>query len=258
VSRNIDIQRIDPHPHNANVMSADAMKKLARHIQRTRRYEALVVRPRGGTDDEPRYQVLNGHHRLEVLRRLGHQRVRCEVWDVDDREALLLLATLNRLEGRDDPSRRAALLARLAGQDNSAADLAKLARLLPENRAALERAIALAREPLPVPVAPGDAPRVFAPMTFFLTDDENRTVGHALRVAAREVAAGSATGKGSKADAPTEALGGANDNALQEPRRGRRRAAALVTLAERFIAGAPAGRSRAIGEEDNDHGMRLS
>ena len=38
----------------------------------------------------------------EALRRLGRASARCEVWAVDDDEAMLLLATLNRLQGRDD------------------------------------------------------------------------------------------------------------------------------------------------------------
>jgi len=237
MSCDIDIDRIEPHPQNANVMSPEAMKTLARHIARTKRYEPLVVRPHGGTDDDPRYQVLNGHHRLEVLRHLGHERVRCEVWDVDDGEALLLLATLNRLEGRDDPSRRAALLARLAGDGRSAADLAKLARLLPENRAALERALALAREPLPMPASADEMLRVFAPMTFFLTDDEQRTVSRALRLAARAETDGDAS---------------------EEPRRGRRRAAALVAMAERFLAPASGATGGAVSEEEHDDGMHVS
>ena len=210
MSQSIPIDRLEPHPANANVMSADALGTLRRHVERSGRYEPLVVRLLGGEEGCRRYQVLNGHHRLEVLKRLGHAAARCEVWDVDDREAMLLLATLNRLEGRDDPVRRAALLAALAdGQE--AGEVSKLARLLPESRAALDRALALAREPLPLPADPGRSAAAFSPVTFFLTADELGTVNGALRLAGRA---------------------GAGDG----PARGRTRAAALVALAEHFVA----------------------
>ncbi len=66
-----------------------------------------------------------------MLRELGHTEARCDVWDVDDREAKLLLATLNRLEGQDLPIRRAQLLHELLGEW-SAPDLGGL---LPETEA---------------------------------------------------------------------------------------------------------------------------
>ena len=94
--RNVPLDDLVPHPLNSNVMSEDLREKLKAHIKRTRRYPFLVVRPFG-----EKYQVLDGHHRVAILRDLGHTEARCDVWDVDDREAKLLLATLNRLEGQD-------------------------------------------------------------------------------------------------------------------------------------------------------------
>src|SRR5882672_5731216 len=83
------------HPLNSNAMSEDLQAKLRAHIKRTGRYPFLVVRQH---PDEPgKYQVLDGHHRVAILRDLGHTQARCDVWDVNDREARLLLATLNRL-----------------------------------------------------------------------------------------------------------------------------------------------------------------
>jgi ParB-like chromosome segregation protein Spo0J len=212
MSRDIPIDHIAPHPQNANAMSSGALAKLERHIRTSGRYEPLVVRPIGGSSRRPDYQVLNGHHRLQVLRRLGHETARCEVWEVDDHEALMLLATLNRLEGRDDPGRRAALLAALV--DGAAGDrLRELRRLLPENRAALEKALRLAREPLPKPAAPETGPPPFAPMTFFLTGDETATVGRALKRASRTAASGSG-----------------------DPPVGRARAASLAAVAKAYLA----------------------
>jgi ParB-like chromosome segregation protein Spo0J len=127
--RNVPLDDLVPHPLNSNVMSEDLREKLKAHIKRTGRYPFLVVRPFG-----EKYQVLDGHHRVAVLRDLGHTEARCDVWDVDDREAKLLLATLNRLEGQDQPIRRAQLIHELLGEMG----MEDLAGLLPESDRQLE------------------------------------------------------------------------------------------------------------------------
>jgi ParB-like chromosome segregation protein Spo0J len=194
---------LEPHPENSNRMPPRLLEKLKAHIQRTGLYEPLVVRPLecgvngDGTSStaepsagEPaisnppsRYQILNGHHRAEVLRLLGHTHARCDVWEVDDAEARLLLATLNRLEGRDDSAARARLVARLA-EGRSAEELS---RLLPEPADAVERLLALAKPP-PAPLAPDEVEVPARPMTFFLTDEQHEAVSEALREAAAPAA----------------------------------------------------------------------
>ena len=122
----VPIEDLVPHPLNSNVLAEDLREKLKTHIRRTGRYPFLVVRPH--PDQPGRFQVLDGHHRLSILRELGHSEARCDVWAVDDREARLLLATLNRLAGQDVPIRRAELVHELLA-DTSVDDLAGL---LPE------------------------------------------------------------------------------------------------------------------------------
>src|SRR3989442_529175 len=129
------------HPLNSNVMSEDLQAKLKTHIKRTGRYPFLVVRPH--PDKLGKYQVLDGHHRVAILRDLGHTEARCDVWAVDDHEAKLLLATLNRLAGQDLPIRRAELIHELLGE-MSAGDLAGL---LPETDKQLEDLHALLEFP---------------------------------------------------------------------------------------------------------------
>ena len=182
----IPLEHLEAHPENSNRMPPPLQEKLRRHIERTGLYEPLVVRPLSapaatGDGEARRYQILNGHHRARALGELGHTHARCDVWEVDDAEARLLLATLNRLEGRDDPSARAALVAHLA-EGRSAEDLA---RLLPEPPDAVERLLRLARPP-EAPLPPDQVRPPARPMTFFLADEQYALVTEALREVGHE------------------------------------------------------------------------
>src|SRR3989304_3669206 len=92
----LPLDRLRPHPANANVMDEERLEKLAENIRREGDYPPLVVRPH--PEGKGCYQLLDGHQRAEVLRRLNHRKAACYVWEVDDQTALVLLGTLNRLE----------------------------------------------------------------------------------------------------------------------------------------------------------------
>ena len=139
--RMIPLGDLVAHPLNANVMSDELREKLRVNIGRTGRYPFLVVRPHPKT--RGKYETLDGHHRIGILKDLGHTEARCDVWDVDDREAKLLLATLNRLEGQDVPVRRAQLLHELLGEMS----LDDLSGLLPETDTQIEDLHALLEFP---------------------------------------------------------------------------------------------------------------
>ena len=139
--RQIPIDNLRSHPLNSNVMPEDLRAKLTAHIKQSGRYPMVIVRPH--PDESGRFQILDGHHRVEVLSELGHAEVRCDVWAVDDREAKLLLATLNRLQGQDSPIRRAQLLHELLGEMS----LVDLAGLLPETDKQIEELHALLEFP---------------------------------------------------------------------------------------------------------------
>src|SRR5512144_82997 len=181
--RMVPLDDLRPHPLNSNVMSEDLREKLKAHIKRTGRYPFLVVRPH---PEEPgKYQVLDGHHRVEILRNLGHTEARCDVWQVDDREAKLLLATLNRLQGQDVPIRRAELLHELLGEMS----LDDLAGLLPETDKQLEELHALLEFPAEEIAALLEAeaaedekvlPRV---MSFVVTPDQEQVIEQAVELA---------------------------------------------------------------------------
>ena len=179
----VPVDALVPHPLNANVLPEDLREKLKAHIRATGRYPHLIVRPH--PSQEGKYEVLDGHHRLLVLRDLGHRQARCDVWDVNDREANLLLATLNRLEGQDLPIRRAQLIHELLGEMN----LADLAGLLPESEKQIEELHSLLEFPAEDIAALLDAeadeaekvlPRV---MSFVVTPDQEETIEQAVELA---------------------------------------------------------------------------
>jgi ParB-like chromosome segregation protein Spo0J len=182
-ARMVRLEDLLPHPLNSNVMSEELREKLRAHIKRTGRYPFLVVRPH--PDEHGRYQVLDGHHRVAILKDLGHTEARCDVWDVDDREAKLLLATLNRLEGQDVPIRRAQLIHELLG----GMSLDDLAGLLPETDKQLQDLHSLLEFPAEEIAAllEGEAeleervlPRV---ISFVVTPEQEQLIEQAVEIA---------------------------------------------------------------------------
>ena len=129
----VPLDRLRPHPANPNRMSDELLKKLETNIAREGDYEPLTVRPRPGETDY--YQILGGHQRKTALQRLGHDEALCYVWPCDDATALRLLLTLNRLEGQDDPMKRAEILLELS----ALAAPEELAQLLPEDASTIRR-----------------------------------------------------------------------------------------------------------------------
>jgi ParB-like chromosome segregation protein Spo0J len=188
-------------------MPYELKAKLAANIGASGRYPPLIVRP----VDNGSFQILDGHQRADVLRELGETTAVCYVWPASDEEALILIATLNRLEGQDVPGRRAALIAELQAHET----LAELARLLPEDEAQLEATLDLlnfdvdglvARLTAEADRAAAKAPRLFS---FAVDPEDAPTVEQAV-------------------DRAMSALAGRN-------RRGR----ALILLARRYLEGAP-------------------
>ena len=170
----IPLEKLIPHPANANVMSTEFLDKLRRQIAAQNRYEPLVVRPHPVRFDC--FQILNGHHRKQVLEQLRHTHAHCLVWDVSDEQALMLLATLNRLCGQDDLLKRAALLDKLSRrfpQD-------ELLKHLPERPDQLQRLLQLNLPP--APVEPKDLSEIPQAMIFFVTKEQRRTIDQALQL----------------------------------------------------------------------------
>lgn len=174
----IPFEQLEAHPANANVMPEALLAKLETHLRETGQCPRLIVRELPGEiGGAKRYQILDGHHRALVLRRLGRTAAECDVWaDVDDRRAAMLLLTLNRLHGEDDPHRRGDLLAMLSRE----LDPRRMAELLPESPERIERLIALTQPPIDAIEAP-DMEALPQALTFFLSSEDRRAVLAALR-----------------------------------------------------------------------------
>ncbi|MEX0652665.1 MAG: ParB/RepB/Spo0J family partition protein [Phycisphaeraceae bacterium] len=172
----IAVDQLRAHPHNSNVMPEPLLAKLAAHIERTDRYPPVIVRPVGQDEDGRPYEIIDGHHRVQTLRRLGRAAVRCVVWAVDDDEALMLMATLNRLEGQDDPRKRAKLVAELTQHGG----MKGLTARLPERAEQLKKLLELAK---PAPgLRPPEAKRAMVEAVhFFLKADDRRALEQRLK-----------------------------------------------------------------------------
>lgn len=179
----IALDKLVAHPDNPNRMSKAKFAKLIRNIERTGRYEPLVVRPCPRKPDC--FQIINGHHRWRALRELGYKTAEAVAWDVNDQDTDILLATLNRLGGSDVLDKKLALLKRL---NISAFDgrTAKLAKLLPQTSNQIKRLTELAISDCRKAVENRKS-QILNPLVFFLNDKQQEIVAKALSAAMSEV-----------------------------------------------------------------------
>jgi ParB-like chromosome segregation protein Spo0J len=246
VSR-IAIDKLVPHPNNPNRMSKGNFAKLVRNIERTGRYEPLVVRPcpardchscasssvrdtlrrnpeASGETEHDCFQIINGHHRRRALQELGYKTVDAVIWDIDDADADLLSATLNRLGGSDVLQKKLALLGRL----NERANARDLAKLLPHTAPQIQRLTEMGNSACPMAMDNGGSQIAsrkspFAnPVVFFLDDAQHEVVEKALSLAresqsAKTKAAQNAAALAQIALAFTEQHDAAREARLQNP-----------------------------------------
>lgn len=132
----IKLKYLSPDPRSANRMDSTLYTKLVANIEAVGHIQPLTVRPGQEPDN---YILIDGHYRLKALQELGWVEAPCECWDMDDQQAGLLLASLNRLRGQDQPMRRAELIDGLL----ESYDKALLASILPESEAELEDLLSL-------------------------------------------------------------------------------------------------------------------
>lgn len=183
----LPICKLLSHPDNPNRMSKAKYNKLIRHIEHTGQYEPLVVRKH--PTKPQRYQILNGHHRLRVLKQLKRTHADCIVFEANDEQAQVYLLSLNRLCGRDNTFKKAKLIERLCRTHSSR----ELSRLLGDSKSSIEKLNTLSQnQPLPKQV--GNKPFLL-PMTFFVTDVEHRLITEAFDEAVGKDESGTRTEK---------------------------------------------------------------
>jgi len=184
--KSIDLDKLLAHPGNANVMSNATFRKLVRNIERTGLYEPLVVRRH--RQRRGHYEIINGHHRCKALRRLDRDRADCVVWDVDDEQTEVLLATLNRLSGRDRPTAKIALLEGLSRRMGTS----ELGKLLPMSKTQIERLCRLKEQALNIS---SRAKPMASAMVFFVKAGQKKIIERALDLATKGVEKGTPTQK---------------------------------------------------------------
>jgi ParB family chromosome partitioning protein len=196
--QSIALDRLVAHPDNPNRMSKTNFKKLIRNIERTGRYEPLVVRPAPQQPDF--YQIINGHHRKRALQELGYKKADSIIWDINDEDADIMLTTLNRLGGSDILEKKLVLLKRL----NQRIQTKNLAKLLPQTARQIERLANLKRPKAP----PAPAKNSFLnTMVFFLNDKQYKTVAEALSLAGKDGTLPASTKAANNAEALTYIAG---------------------------------------------------
>lgn len=133
----IDLDLLMPDARNANHCCEETLTKLKANIQRTGLCPPLIIRPHS----EGGYYLIDGHHRLKVLRMLAWEKAPCQIWDITDEEAQIALLTLNRLRGTDHPRKRAQLIEGLS----QTFSIQAISDLLPESPSEIEDLLSLLR-----------------------------------------------------------------------------------------------------------------
>jgi ParB/RepB/Spo0J family partition protein len=170
--KQIALSKLTAHPDNPNVMSDVMFRKLVRNIERTGLYEPIVVRRH--PEKEGGFQIINGHHRVKALEQLGHKEADCVVWEVNDEETAILLATLNRLGGSDIPAKKIELLRKLTERMQTA----QLAKLLPQTAKQIERLTNLKLNIVPVKL---NADSFAVPLVFFVTKEQQEIIERTMK-----------------------------------------------------------------------------
>jgi len=173
----LSMDELVDHPDNANQMSKANFTRLLGNIERSGRYEPIVVRPH--PQQQGKFQIINGHHRRRALAKLGYEKADAVVWNVDDEETDILLSTLNRLTGRDILDKKIKILKRLSAR-RQATDLSKI---LPQKAKQIERLTNLKGPTLP---ARQQSETMATAMVFFVSSQDKALVSKALESAADE------------------------------------------------------------------------
>lgn len=141
----IPISKIRRNSWNPNRMDPEMLEKLKGSI--TEYGLSIPVIVRSVTSG---WEIVDGEHRFETCKALGHKEVMCvDLGNIDDQKAKKFTIIANELRGSSDPNDLAKLIADLASRET----VEDLARILPHSQVELESMIsAMAPYELPTDV----------------------------------------------------------------------------------------------------------
>jgi hypothetical protein len=167
----LPIEKLFSHPENPNLMSKVNFQKLKNHIGESGQYEPLIVRKHPQIKGS--YQIINGHHRFKALKEIGEKNVDCVQWEATDDQVRILLATLNRLGGKDQLSFKTDLIKKLS-QNFSTNQLLKL---LPDKKETIERLKEITK---PLENFLAEQKSFLNSFVLFLTNEQSKIINDAL------------------------------------------------------------------------------
>jgi len=191
----VKIDRLVPHPENANEMTPEMMAKLRQNIDETGNVPPVIVRSLENsveyTDlfEHDKLQILDGEHRWKDRVDAGAKEIEVRIWpNISDEKAKILLLTLNRLQGKDNRAKRNKLIRDLAELVEGDPD--ELAAVLPETienitamvnestQVAVENAKKAAesisqQEPLTIFVGPAQGEEIRAAIKLWLDNNDH-------------------------------------------------------------------------------------
>ena len=177
----IPLDKLIAHPENPNRMSKQTYEKLKRHIAQSHNYEPLIVRRH--PEIENSFEIINGHHRAKALKEIGETFADCVQWQIDDDQARILLATLNRLGGKDELGAKVELIKNLSEKFGSK----ELSKLLPDTKQTIEKLRDITSQisnlKSQISNQPDNAKLFLNTLVFFLSDKQIKTVEAALEKA---------------------------------------------------------------------------
>ena len=153
-SRTIPLAKIATDPHNPNHMTARQMQALEKTVDRY----GFAQEPWLRANADGTYTVIDGEHRVELLRRKKAKAARCRVFEgMEDADVRILRQVANKLHGAHDVQKDADEFRRIfeAGRLEDLSDV--LARDTEQFEAVLEKRFDLRFERRPPPPPPSSS-----------------------------------------------------------------------------------------------------
>lgn len=105
----VPIEAIRANSFNSNEVSPEEQAKIKDDIVTNGFFGAILVRP-VNTNDDARYEIVDGEHRWQALKEIGVSEVPCLIVEHDDTEAKINSIRLNTERGNQNPKKVGAIV----------------------------------------------------------------------------------------------------------------------------------------------------